>query len=249
MPSGALDSNTEWKKWGEEDPLYGVSTWKDKAKDGASPWTEDEFYNLGRSDWNDFSRRWKVYGVNLESCLEFGCGAGRMTRQLSEAFQRVYAVDVSEGMIRRARQAVGANVEFSLIDGIRLPQPDSSVKAVFSTHVLQHLDSIRIGYDIFREFHRVLDSGGTLMVHLPLYAFPGNGFRKLGAPIYSALGKLSDLRAALNRRMGRGVMRGIHYPIKELYDFLLDAGFKNVEIDIFPVASNGDLHPFVFATK
>ncbi len=249
MQRDALDSNIEWKKWGEEDPLYGVATWQGKSKDGASPWTNEEFYNLGRSDWVDFWKRWKEYGASTESCLELGCGAGRMTKQLAGTFERVYALDVAEGMIRRAQQAVGANVEFSLIDGTRLPRPDSSVKAIFSTHVMQHFDNAEVGYDYFREFYRVLDSGGTLMIHLPLYIFPGNAVTKFVIPAYTLAHKLSDFRAMLKRRMGKKFMRGTRYPVSGLYTFLTSIGFKNVEYRIFPTTSNNDLHPFVFASK
>jgi len=34
-----------------------------------------------------------------------------------------------------------------------------------------------------------------------------------------------------------------------LYAFLAGLGFGRIEFRIFPVSSNGDLHPFVLATK
>jgi predicted SAM-dependent methyltransferase len=55
---------------------------------------------------------------------------------------------------------------------MEIPKPDRSVKAIFSTHVLQHLDSVEAGLAYFQEFYRTLDNGGTLFVHLPLYQFP-----------------------------------------------------------------------------
>ena len=96
-----------------------------------------------------------------------------MTRQLARSFDHVHGVDISEEMISCARNAVDRkNVEFTIIDGLHLPQSDCSVKAIFSTHVLQHLDSVDIGCSYFLEFFRVLDVGGTIMIHLPLYQFP-----------------------------------------------------------------------------
>src|SRR5258708_2555315 len=100
-----LKSNTEWKQWGKDDPLWGVASWDGKQKGGASPWTDEEFYALGESDWQDFLRHWRQYGIDTRSCLEIGCGAGRITRQLAKSFDRVYGVDVSEDMIRRAASA------------------------------------------------------------------------------------------------------------------------------------------------
>jgi len=249
---GEPRSNREWRQWGKHDPLWAVSSWADKQKSGNSPWTEEEFYALGESDWQDFSHHWQEYGFDPASCLEIGCGAGRMTRQLTRAFVRVYAVDVSEDMIATAKKNLGGSaVQFSVIDGIHLPLGDCSVKAIFSTHVLQHLDSVRIGLLCFREFHRVLDAGGTMMVHLPVYEFPGerSGVALLFRAMWALHRGLGYARAELKRRAGVRIMRNTPYPMRDLRLFLAGLGFKDIEFRIFPTKSNGDPHPFVFATK
>jgi SAM-dependent methyltransferase len=246
-----LRSNVEWKQWGKDDPLWAVSTWANKQKGGSSPWTEEEFFAVGESDWADFFPQWRQYGVGRESCLEVGCGAGRITKPLARAFDRVYAVDVSEDMIACARKAVGANVEFSVIDGLHLPRADGSVQAVFSTHVLQHLDSVEVGCAYFREFFRVLGAGGTMMVHLPLYQFPADGGVDLVLrPVYAVARQLIGLRANLMRAAGLKTMRGTRYPIRPLNAFLIDLGFRNIEFRFFPVKRDrSDVHPFVLATR
>ena len=247
-----LKSNTEWKQWGKDDPLWGVASWLNKQKGGVCAWTDEEFYELGESDWRDFSRHWQHYGVNRESCLEIGCGAGRITKQLALSFNHVYAVDVSEDMINYAREKVDAqNVEFSVIDGLHIPQADCSFKAIFSTHVLQHLDSVEIGFSYFRELYRVLTVGGTIMVHLPLYQFPVDE-GKVGSilrRIWNLHRQLSGIRVLVLRRKRVKIMRRTPYPIRSLHAFLTDLGYKNIEFRIFPTTINGDLHPFVFATK
>lgn len=247
-----LRSNTEWKQWGKDDPLFGVASWANKQRGGSSPWTEAEFYALGESDWQDFLRHWRQYGVETRSCLEIGCGAGRITRPLARTFSRVHAVDVSEDMLRCARKATAAcgNVEFSLIHSLRLPFGNGSVPAIFSTHVLQHLDSVELGFSYFREFHRVLSAGGTLMIHLPVYQFPSQG--RSGAlmrAVYAASRFAGNLRANVKRKLGIKTMRGTHYPLRGLQAFLSELGFQNIEFRIFALTSNGDPHPFVFATK
>jgi len=247
-----LRSNAEWKQWGEEDPLWGVASWAGKEKGGASPWTEEEFYALGVSDWEDFLAHWQQYANIRQSCLEIGCGAGRLTRPIALSFERVYAVDVSEHMVTRARKAVSDfNVEFSIMDGVHLPQSDGSVTAVFSAHVLQHLDNVAAGFAYFREFFRVLDTGGTLMVHLPLYEFP-NESGALGTAMksqYAVYRAFSNIKTNVNRRLRRKSMKGTLYPTQSLYCFLTSVGFKNVQFRIFPLRTNGHLHSFVFATK
>ncbi len=247
-----LKSNTEWKQWGKHDPLWAVASWANKHKGGTSPWTEEEFYRLGESDWQSFLAHWRQYGLSTQSCLEIGCGAGRITKQLAKAFNHVYAVDVSEHMISCAQKAVsGTNVEYSVVDGVHLPQHDCTVTAIFSTHVLQHLDSAAIGFSYFREFFRVLDAGGTIMVHLPLYQFPGDASACciLMKCLYAASRCLGNVRADINRHLGVKTMRGTPYPIHSLNRVLAGLGFKNIEFRIYSLTSNGDLHSFVFATK
>jgi ubiquinone/menaquinone biosynthesis C-methylase UbiE len=247
-----LKSNAEWKRWGKDDPLWGVASWAGREKDEATPWTEEEFYALGESDWRDFQMHWVQYGVSTKNCLEIGCGAGRLTKQLAGFFDHVCAVDVSENMVGRAQKAVAPKiVEFSIIDGLHLPQDDGSVSAVFSTHVLQHLDSEELGHSYFREMFRVLDVNGTIMVHLPLYEFPRNS-GIIGALMRSqltAIRTLSNIKASMNRSLGTKIMRYTQYRITALNLILSDIGFKQVEYRVFSLKSNGAPHPFVFAAK
>jgi ubiquinone/menaquinone biosynthesis C-methylase UbiE len=247
-----LKSNAEWRQWGKDDPLWAVATQASKQKNGDSPWTDEEFYAFGASDWLDFVHHWRHYGLNNESCLEIGCGAGRITGQLATTFDRVYAIDVSEDMIRYARKHVDRrNVQFAVTDGIRSPQSDNSITAVFSTHVFQHLDSVEIGFQYLREVFRVLNASGAAMIHIPLYQFPNHGGRM--AALFSAIWrlhrKIDDQRANMKRRAGSRMMRGTPYPMQTLYVFLAEVGFKNIEFRIFQTKSNGAFHSFVFVEK
>lgn len=247
-----LKSNTEWNKWGKEDPFFGVAAWAGKERDGASPWTEDEFYALGESDWRDYVSHWQHYGVSRLSCLEIGCGAGRITKPLATYFDHVHAVDVSPEMISCAQKAIESkNVDFSVIDGLHLPQTDGSVSAIFTTFVLQHLDNKEIGFDYFREFYRVLSEGGTMMAGLLLYQFPVDsgvvgGLMSFEYALRRAVG---NIRTGMKRHFGMKTMRGTQYPIKPLRQFLTSLGFKRIEFRIFATTSNGVHDAYVFATK
>lgn len=89
------------------------------------------------------------------------------------------------------------------------------------------------------------------MVHFPLYQFP-NDPGILGALMnsqYRFYRTLSGIKANLSRRIGVKTMRGTPYPIRSLTLYLSKLGFKNIEFRIFPIKSNGEPHPFIFATK
>lgn len=103
---GRSSSRLEWRKWGEIDPLFGVASWVGKGRNDAMPWTDKEFYRLGGDDWQDFLGLWQRYGLRPGACAEIGCGAGRITRHLAETFERVEAFDVSDGMVRYAKERI-----------------------------------------------------------------------------------------------------------------------------------------------
>jgi SAM-dependent methyltransferase len=89
-----------------------ISRWKD-VFDQLADATGDvgvALYALGRIDLLDAAtnevikalRRWNV-PRNSQSILEIGCGTGRFIERLAPTAKRVIGVDVSSGMLRRAR--------------------------------------------------------------------------------------------------------------------------------------------------
>jgi ubiquinone/menaquinone biosynthesis C-methylase UbiE len=241
-----LASNDDWLRWGEFDPLWAVAAWPGKNRGRVDAWTDEAFYALGVSDWTDFLVHWERYGLDSASCVELGCGTGRITAALVGRFAAVHALDVSQGMLDYAKSRV-TGAAFYLTDGVSIPLADNSVTAAFSCHTLQHLDSAAEAVPIFRELCRVLAPTGTMMVHLPIYSFP---FARRPLELMFGIRRwLGNQKAALSRNLGRPVMRGTWYEMHWLLETLRKVGFVDVEVSIFPVRSNGDLHPFVFGRK
>jgi SAM-dependent methyltransferase len=250
-------SNQEWIQWGVRDPLFGVAAWPGHERGGPHGWTDEAFYELGKSDWDDFIARWTNYGVDTSSCLEIGSGAGRLTRHLAATFGHVHAVDVSVDMLDYAKKQIGAeNVTYEVTNGQELPMAAESFTAAFSTHVFQHFDSPRHGARYFIELARVLTEEGSLMIHLPMHSLPidagalGYGMRAL----YSARRKAGDLKANFRRLASyligaKPTMRGLSYDMGWVLELLHRLGYRDVEFALFPVKSNGHVHSFVFARK
>lgn len=250
-----LASNQEWKQWGRRDPLFAVSSWPGREREGSCPWTDQEFYALG-ADFDDFDSHWRGYGRGQRSCLEIGCGAGRITNRLAVNFERVIATDVSEGMLEYAQAHVHApNVDWHLTDGESLPCADAGVSAVFSCHVFQHLPNFKAGAAIFAEVHRVLEPGGSFMIHLPLFLTPDvhRAFMRSAEVAQGCYDRLLALKAGLMRwRMrfgGKPYMHGTAYPARALYLRLSALGFQDVEFAAFQVRPSMSLHTCVLGRK
>jgi SAM-dependent methyltransferase len=234
-----LETDRDWQNLARIDPLWAVASWPGKQ----NAWTAEAFYALGESDATDALTRWERYEPRLGGvCLEIGCGAGRMTRPLSRRFERVIGVDVSDDMLRLAREAA-PQAEFARVAGTTLPLPDASVDAVFTTHVLQHLEGIDNVTAYFAEMHRVLQPAGTIMAHTAIGPIK---------PAWRRAAIASRARAARVRlRRGEDVRR-IHtqrYPAPLLRERLRAVGFADIELVEFEMRSNNDPHPFWLARK
>jgi SAM-dependent methyltransferase len=246
-----VKSNHEWIEWGKRDPLFGVATWPGHERGGSQAWTDDAFYELGRSDWATFLARWVVYGVDTSTCVEIGSGAGRLTKFMATTFDHVHAIDVSADMLDYARRNIDAdNVTLTVTNGLELPLPAGSVTAAFSTHVFQHFNSPNDGAKYFGELARILGHKGSIMIHLPVHVFPAG--RTAMRLLYATRKKLGDLRSACKRLasslgVSEPLMRGLSYEMQWIVDVLGGLGFTDIEFVFFPATADGGLHSFVFA--
>ncbi len=247
-------SNLEWKTWGKRDPLFGVAAWPGRQKGGPNPWTDEEFYRLGEAEWRVFEREWRTYGLHTQSCLEIGCGAGRITAQLVKIFDQVLAVDVSSEMIEYARQRIGrSNVQFFVTNGIDLPLNPHSVTAVFSSHVFQHLDSLYYVDQYFQHIMDVLAPGGTMMIHVPIYHWHPRTPSVLRW-LFDMSERWYDAKVRLNRwfmRLGiqRQLMRMQYVPLSHLARSLSRMGWADIQVRILFGGGDQAFQPFVLARK
>jgi SAM-dependent methyltransferase len=252
-----VKSNTEWIDWGRTDPLFATASWPGRERTGANPWTDEEFYLLGQSDWADFLGHWEAYGLDRRACVEIGCGPGRLTKHIARTFGLVDAIDVAAEMVAYARARIGSvnNVKFHVTNGKGIPMEDASATGAFSAHVFQHFDSLEDAVLYFQEIIRVLAPGGSLMIHLPLHEFPRSGALVAAFQgLYRARQVAGDVRAwYLRKRIRAGrdasLMRGLSFEIGWLQTTLATIGLEQIEFGIFPMRSNSVMHSCVFARK
>jgi len=96
--------------------------------------------------------------------LEIGCGPGRLIKPLSRHFGEIHGVDVSDEMIRLARERLAdiPHAHFHATNGASLAQfADDSFEFVYSYAVFQHIPSREVVLQYMREIRRVLKPGGV----------------------------------------------------------------------------------------
>lgn len=116
--------------------------------------------------------------------LDVGTGTGDLAKELAATCASVVGVDFSEKMIRAARKKLhdSPRVSFEVAQADDLPFEPRTFEGISSAFVIRNLHHGGILGPSFREFYRVLKSGGQ-MVHLEL-ARPPKGLLSWGHRAY-----------------------------------------------------------------
>jgi len=102
-----------------------------------------DYWLSGEEHYNQFIKNDEVLKNHLGSfsdktCLDYGCGIGRITKFIANDFKKVFGLDISEEAIKLAKQNVtNENVKFIKADLRK--KLDIKADLIFSSMVLQHL--------------------------------------------------------------------------------------------------------------
>jgi SAM-dependent methyltransferase len=159
----------DWEELAEFNPEWAVLS-EPGARFGG--WDLGEFFRLGAEQIEATMGAGAEFGLPVRhgSVLDFGCGVGRLSRDLSRRFDRYVGVDISEGMVGRARELNGdfPNCTFEVNGRPDLSRfDDAQFDAVVSFIVLQHLPDRDLIRTYISEFARVLAPGGLIAFQLP----------------------------------------------------------------------------------
>jgi SAM-dependent methyltransferase len=222
----------DWEELAAEDPLWAVLTDPSRRAGG---WDVDEFLRTGEEEIRDLLRRASELGVPeaFGRALDFGCGAGRLTRALAARFGEGIGVDISEAMVAEARR-INADCEgctFLVNDSPDLRRfGDASFDLVYSTLVLQHLPGRRLVAGYLAEFVRVLRPGGVAVFQLP--SSLGLLHRlQAGRRLYALLRSVGISERFLLRRTPLTPMRMLAAPEDWVRGVVVAAGGSVVAVD------------------
>ncbi len=153
-----------WDEFGRERPFFAILTNRDD-------WKQDEFFETGSVVIAQVMRDLDASGLatRRERALDFGCGAGRLSRALGDYYDEVVGIDIAASMVELAgelnRDHPRCRFVLNECDDLSI-FGDASFDFVLTLLVLQHMrPEYAIGY--IREFVRILRPGGVLLMQIP----------------------------------------------------------------------------------
>ena len=146
MDNGQYHPEPYWSKVGERIEA------REKGKNVIAG-DDEPYYRYKRQRFLDLLN---TVDFSNKSVLEIGCGpGGNLLEVLKHEPQQLVGVDISNQMVKLARQKLPDNVEIIKIDGTRLPFEDNSFDCVFTATVLQHNTNEAMLKKILKEICRV----------------------------------------------------------------------------------------------
>jgi ubiquinone/menaquinone biosynthesis C-methylase UbiE len=188
-PNELNDMKTAWNQRAAKNSFYYVET---KYWDGQV----DKFFSLGEQRTKELiDPVIASIGINCAQlkALDLGCGLGRFARALSTRFRHVIGVDISEEMMRQARELNRDCPNLTLVagNGVSIPAETASVDFLYSYEVFQHMPSHYVIQDNVKEVSRVLRRNGHGLLHFRTARAKPLLFHKIAAalpqPIISSL--------------------------------------------------------------
>lgn len=205
--------NRSWHDMGERDSFFSVITCSEYLGQPSDDVTR-KFFESGTRDVERFLWTLKREGVRLHdsaTCLEFGCGLGRITQELARHFHRTIGVDISAAHLTQAakfaEQAGITSIEWrhlASVDGLKqLPQVD----IIYSIIVLQHNPPPLIDR-ILKNFARMLKPGGIAYFQVPTYR----------------IDYVFDIHDYIDTTVGQTSMEMHVYPQARIFQHFLEVG-------------------------
>ncbi len=228
------NSDKAWKYYGENDPYYGVLTHDIFAHENIEKYKEDFFLD-GRLYISEVIANVRKHFSNEFKpavAADFGCGVGRLTIPLSDFSEKVYGIDISEGMLKEARINSNGktNIEFVLSDDnlSLLPQ---NLDMVHSYIVFQHIPVDR-GMHIAKMLINRLNPGGIGVLHFT-YAIPGEKteVKRIIRLLFRIFPVLYSIKAKIKKQRGP-MMQMNEYSLSAISKLIQEAGANEIFISL-----------------
>lgn len=194
-----------WESIAKSNPYYAVVTFDKFSSENINAATLENFFDSGEkyveSIWQEIESNF-VPEFRPRKALDFGCGVGRLTIPIAQRSEAAIGVDISENMLKEARQ----NSEKFGVKNINFVKGDNQLSKisgefdfVHSFIVFQHIKP-KIGEAIFEKLVKNLADEGIGVLH---FTYSDNLFsaaQKLRIKLYRDFRWIYQLRNLIRRR-------------------------------------------------
>lgn len=163
-----------WQQLGETEPHWSVVVSEDYRQSNLHA-HKDAFYRTGKQHVGQLFgslERNHVLHAGFKTCVDYGCGVGRITRHLANHFENVIAYDVSASHLKCAADYLTeecvSNVSLRQIKHVRDIEELPKVDVAYSMLVLQHNPPPVMAF-IIQGLIRSLNPGGIAFFQVPTY--------------------------------------------------------------------------------
>jgi len=218
-------SKQYWEEMARLDPCWAILSHPSKKFRGSNL---DAFYATGEKEISELMDSIVDLGYprRMDMALDFGCGLGRLTRALGQYSEKCVGVDISEEMIRAARELNRgySACEFLLNTGDSLCQFEAGCfDLIYTSIVLQHVPTKAAIKKYVAEFMRVLKPGGLLVMQVPS-AIPLRRMLQTRRRLYELLRLLGFTASFLYQRLSLTPIRMTCVPEAEMLSLLESLG-------------------------
>lgn len=176
------------------------------------------------------------YFESGNAALDIACGTGNMSFKLAKRFEKVYGLDISKGMLKRAKKlkikrAKNMQIYFIYGDGEHLPFKDESFDAVTCMLAIEHFSNTEMAVS---EMKRVLKGGGILVINLLEKAPPTSIKDRIWWAIFKIIWKWLDPKWKEistdidSEKLGRFLDDAKKYEERNLFGHFFRCHFNNV---------------------
>src|SRR4051812_36791603 len=168
----ANDAQRHWRKWGEQNPFFGVLSHPKFLNVNLTEQSLEEFFQSGEHHvsnlYSTIECKLRAGIFQPQSVLDYGCGVGRLLIPFARRAPTVTGVDISPSMLEQAAKncAERGATEVRLLPASELESlPPNRFDLVHSYIVFQHIP-VAEGEPLLRRLIGLIAVGGIGVIHL-----------------------------------------------------------------------------------
>lgn len=249
----ADDPDESWRKFGKQEPYFGVITAQKFRKKNLDEAALAEFFDSGENHISkilEITHRHVTVDLAMNGAVDFGCGVGRLVLPLARRYGHATGIDISDDYIAEARhncqQRGITNVDFRT-SVEQLASEGRRFDLAHSSIVFNHIPWPR-GRKIIGGLYALLNPGGVMAIQV-MHRHKKGRLRSFSRWARRSFAPFNWMTNVLQRRpIFEPLMQGNVYPLDELLPYLAELGAEGFHVRPDAVSA-GQSFAFIFCRK